>query len=233
MAMDFSLFDVRSYPTVSVREGYAEWVHSYESTVQDEMDLRLLRSIHAVAWHTIRRVADMACGTGRIGCWLKQQGVEQIDGLDLTPEMLAVAREKGVYDRLIVADMRSTPFTEATYDLVAEVLACEHIPDLGPLYLEASRIVQPGGLFVIVGYHPHFLLNGIPTHFNRANGEPMAIRTYVHLLSAHVKAAMGIGFTLLEMDERVIDDSFIAVKPRWEKLRNRPLSFCMVWRRDG
>ena len=97
--MDFSLFDARSYPTVDVREGYAEWVHSYESTVQDEMDLRLLRDIRTVAWQTIRRAADLACGTGRTGCWLKQQGVEQIDGLDLTPEMLAVAREKGVYDR--------------------------------------------------------------------------------------------------------------------------------------
>lgn len=231
--MDFSLFDARSYPTVGVREGYAEWVHSYESTVQDEMDLPLLRHIRTVEWRAIQHAADLACGTGRTGCWLKQQGVEQIDGFDLTPEMLAVATEKGVYDRLIVADMRSTPLMNRTYDLVSEVLACEHIPDLAPLYLEASRILQPGGIFVIVGYHPHFLLNGIPTHFNRANGEPMAIRTYVHLLSDHVKAAMGIDFTLLEMDERLIDDNFIAAKPKWEKLRNRPLSFCMVWRRDG
>ena len=61
----------------------------------------------------------------------------------------------------------------------------------------------------------------------------MAIKTYVHLLSDHVKAAMEVGFTLLEMDERVIDDNFISVKPKWEKFRNRPLSFCMVWRRDG
>ena len=231
--MEFSLFDARKYPTVGVREGYAEWVHSYESTVQDEMDLPLLRHIRTVEWRAIQHAADLACGTGRTGRWLKQQGVEQIDGLDLTPDMLAVAKGKGVYDRLIVADMRSTPFMGATYDLAAEVLACEHIPDLGPLYLEASRILRPGGVFVIVGYHPHFLLNGIPTHFNRASGEPMAIRTYVHLLSDHVKAAMEIGFNLLEMDERVIDDNFIAVKPKWEKMRSRPLSFCMVWRRDG
>ena len=229
--MDFSMFNVRGYPTVEVREGYAEWVHSYESTVQDEMDLRLLRGIHSVTWRTIRCAADLACGTGRTGRWLKQQAVGRIDGLDLTPQMLALARRKGVYDHLIIADMRATPFMEAAYDLAVEVLACEHIPDLGPLYLEASRIVRLGGVFVIVGYHPHFLLNGIPTHFNRANGEPVTIRTYVHLLSDHVKAAMGAGFALQEMDERVIDDNFIAAKPKWERLRHRPLSFCMVWRR--
>ncbi len=121
--MEFSLFDVRNYPTVEVRKGYAEWVNSYESTVPDEMDLPLLRGVRTVAWRTIRRAADLACGTGRTGCWLRQQGVGQIDGLDLTPEMLAVAKGRGVYDRLIVADMRATPLADTTYDLAMEVLA--------------------------------------------------------------------------------------------------------------
>ena len=36
------------------------------------------------------------------------------------------------------------------------------------MYREAARIAKAGARFVIVGYHPHFMLNGIPTHFNRA-----------------------------------------------------------------
>jgi len=31
--MDFSHFDTRKYPTVSVQEGYGEWVQTYEDTV--------------------------------------------------------------------------------------------------------------------------------------------------------------------------------------------------------
>ncbi len=227
--MDFSAFDARHYPVLGVREGYAEWVRTYEDTVHDEMDLGLLRRVGAIAWPSVGRAADLACGTGRTGQWLAAQGVRDIDGLDLTPEMLAAARQRAVYDRLVVADMRATPLAGGGYDLAVEALACEHIPDLAPLYREAARIVRPGGHFIVVGYHPHFLLNGIPTHYDRADGEPVAIEVYVHLPSDHVKAAMAEGFGLVEMDERVLDEGFIAAKPKWAKYRNRPVSFCMVW----
>jgi hypothetical protein len=33
-----------------VREGYGEWVRTYEQTVQDEMDLHLLDGLQAVDW---------------------------------------------------------------------------------------------------------------------------------------------------------------------------------------
>jgi hypothetical protein len=75
-------------------------------------------------------------------------------------------------------------------------------------------------------------MNGVPTHFDRRGGEPVAIESHVHLLSDHVKAAHRAGFTLLEMDEGVVDDAWIAKKPRWEKYRFHPVSFSMVWRRQ-
>ena len=40
--MDFARFDTRRYPTISVRDGYGEWAPTFETVVQDEMDLRLL-----------------------------------------------------------------------------------------------------------------------------------------------------------------------------------------------
>ena len=33
--MDFSQFDARQYPTVSVQQGYREWAQTYEDTVLD------------------------------------------------------------------------------------------------------------------------------------------------------------------------------------------------------
>jgi SAM-dependent methyltransferase len=229
--MDFSPFDRRRYPTLSVRDGYREWAKTYEDVVQDEMDLRLLAQIETIDWAAAGRVLDLACGTGRIGAWLRAQGVQDVDGLDCTPEMLARAEGKGVYSRLTQADMLDTGLPAGSYDLVLEVLADEHLEALPPLYREAARLARPAGAFVVVGYHPHFLLNGIPTHFDRRDGEPVAIESYVHLLSDHAKAAHRAGWTLAEMDEGVVDDAWIAKKPKWQRYRFHPVSFAMVWRK--
>ena len=231
--MKFSLFDTRHYPTVGVREGYAEWVKTYEATVFDEMDVRLLDRLRTVPWRDLRRVLDLACGTGRVGEWLAAAGVRWIDGVDLTAEMLAVARKKGIYRTLSIGDIRSTGLESETFDLVIEVLADEHLPDLAPLYRESARLTSPGGRLVVVGYHPFFLMAGIPTHFDRATGEPVAIESHVHLFSDHVRAAHATGWALAEMEEGLVDDEWVAKKPKWEVYRNRPVSFAMVWDKRG
>jgi SAM-dependent methyltransferase len=226
--MEFAPFDRRRYPTLPVRDGYREWAATYEDVVEDEMDLRLLARIETVEWASAGRVLDLACGTGRIGAWLRAQGVRRLDGLDFTPEMLARAEAKRIYDRLIQADMLATGLPSAAYDLVLEVLADEHLADLAPLYREAARLTGPACVFVIVGYHSHFLMNGIPTHFERRDGEPVAIESHVHLFSDHIKAAHRAGWALVEMDEGVVDHAWIAKKPQWERYRSHPVSFAMV-----
>jgi SAM-dependent methyltransferase len=230
--VDFTPFDVRKYRTLDVQDGYKEWSGTYEASVQDEMDLRLLRRITTVEWARTEHALDLACGTGRIGAWLRAQGVAVIDGVDVTPAMLERARARGVYRALVEADLRDTRLPAGGYDLVTEVLADEHLPDLGPLYTEAGRLTRRGGALVLVGYHCHFLMSGIPTHFDSASGEPVAIQSYVHLLSDHVKAAHAAGWALAEMDEGVVDDEWVAKKPKWQRFFHHPVSFAMVWRRN-
>jgi len=230
--MDFSDFDVRHYRTLPVVDGYRLWAAHYESSVHDEMDLRLLERITTVSWTGTSSALDLACGTGRIRRWLAGRGVESIDGIDLTSEMLDQARAKAVYRSLRVGTVLDTHLPTSSYPLVIQVLADEHLPDLAPLYREAARIARPTGQFVLVGYHPFFLLNGIPTHFHRtADGVPLAIESHVHLISDHVHAAAAAGWGLAEMIEGVVDEQWIAAKPKWEKYRGRPVSFAVVWRR--
>lgn len=231
--MDFTPFDVRKYRTLGVRDGYREWSATYESTVEDEMDLRLLRRMKTVAWAASETALDLACGTGRIGAWLRSHGVAVLDGVDFTAAMLDRARARGVYRALYERDIRDTGLAAESYDLVTEVLADEHLPVLHPLYREVWRLTRPGGVFVIVGYHSHFLMSGIPTHFDAAGGEPVAVESYVHLLSDHVKAALAAGWVLSEMDEGVVDDEWVAKKPSWKRLFHHPVSFSMVWRRPA
>ena len=81
--MDHTIYDRRRYPIVGVRQGYAEWSRTYEATVHDEMDARLLKRLRAVDWSGARVVLDLACGTGRIGRWLRRHcPAAAIDGVD-------------------------------------------------------------------------------------------------------------------------------------------------------
>jgi SAM-dependent methyltransferase len=231
--MDFAKFDQRRYPTVPVREGYGEWARTYESSVVDLMDLRLLGRLRTVDWRKAAQAVDLACGTGRIGVWLRKAGVARLHGVDFTEAMLEGARGKAVYDRLTLADIATTGLDGGAYDLASMVLADEHLADLQPVYREAARLLTPGGRFVLVGYHPFFLMMvGMPTHFDRAPGEPVAIESHVHLASDHVTAGLGAGLRLIEMVEGLVDDDWVAAKPKWQAQRDRPVSFAMVWAKD-
>src|SRR5260370_12310387 len=189
--MDFSLFDRRGYPVVSVEAGYAEWASDYDSTVAAGLDEPLLESLTSVNWRQVRRAADLACGTGRTGVWLKSHGVGTIHGVDLTQPMLDIAASKHAHEELHLADVASTPLASSAYDLCMLVLADEHLAELGPMYREAARLLVAGGHFVFVGDHPFFLMQGMPRHYHPAgtNREAVTIRAYFYLFSAHIPAA--------------------------------------------
>jgi SAM-dependent methyltransferase len=226
---DFGRFDRRHYATLAVREGYAAWAPTYEDTVDDAMDLALLERIESVQWSRLGRAADLGCGSGRTARWLRAQSDCAIDGVDLTPEMLELARRGGLHERLVEADVRATTLDADAYDLVLCSLVDEHLPALGPLYAEASRLLLPRGAFVLVGVHPFFLMAmGMPTHFDTADG-PVAIETHLHLPGEHVDAARAAGLVATELHEGLVGDRLIGLKPGWEAYRGWPFSYAWAW----
>jgi hypothetical protein len=52
----------------------------------------------------------------------------------------------------------------------------------------------------------------------------------VHQLSHQVAAAHAAGFRLAELRERLVDDAWVALKPKWDALRGHPVAFAAVWR---
>jgi SAM-dependent methyltransferase len=230
----FDDFDSRGYQMVDVRSGYAEWLGTYEDTVNDAMDLALLVALSEPSWQTVRRAVDLGCGTGRTAAWLRRSGVDAIDGVDMTPEMLEIARSRGLHEHLRQADVADTGLPGGAYDLVIACLIDEHLADLRTFYAEAWRLAEPGALFVNVSFHPHFIMaSGMPTHFTNASNEHIAITTHVHLVSDHAKAALGAGWALAEMHEQLVDDRWLAAKPKWERFRGHPVSLAVVWRKHS
>jgi len=99
-----------------MREAYDQWADSYEAELSQHQYCTPKRVAEALARHLSDFQApllDFACGTGLSGQALKHQGFTCIDGIDLSPNMLAQARKKSVYRSLNVCEPQS-PFASST-----------------------------------------------------------------------------------------------------------------------
>lgn len=231
---DFARFDSRNYPTVPVRDGYRDWAATYEDTVEDAMDLALLARIASVPFGDATHIADLGCGTGRTGAWLRSQGDAELHGVDLTAAMLERAQTRDIYASLREGDVANSGLDAARFDVVTCCLVDEHLADLQPLYTEAARLLRPGGHYVHVGFHPFFVMKtGMPTHFEHPERGSLALETNIHLFSDHVRGGTTAGLTQVEMHERLVDDEWLRLKPKWAKHRDWPVSFVSVWRREA
>jgi predicted TPR repeat methyltransferase len=95
-------------------------------------------------------VLDAGAGTGLLGEWLRLAGYAPVEGVDLSPGMLAVAARKGAYDRLEEGDLtRALPFEDARFAgaVCAGVFTTGHVGAEG--IPELLRVVRPGGVIVL------------------------------------------------------------------------------------
>ena len=163
---------------------------------------------------------------------MRSHGVGAVDGVDLTAEMLTPAGEKKAYRSLTHSDLASCGQAGERYSLVTCCLVDEHLKELEPLYAEATRLLEVGGYFVLVCFHPFFMMaTGMPTHFDHPDGHPVTIETHLHLMSDHVAAGRNAGLSLVELHEGQVDEAWLEAKPKWRERRGWPISYCMVWGR--
>lgn len=103
------------------------------------------------------RCLDLACGTGDLTRALARRfpGAE-IVGLDLSPEMLALAgaktREHESSIRYMQGDMHALPFERESFDVVTGGYALRNAPDLDTALREIHRILRPGGTLAVLDF---------------------------------------------------------------------------------
>jgi predicted TPR repeat methyltransferase len=93
-------------------------------------------------------VLDLGCGAGLFGATIRPKA-ERLTGVDLSPAMVEQARGKGVYDRLVAADLFDflVAEPESSADLAAAADVFVYIGDLAPVFAEVFRVLTAGGLF--------------------------------------------------------------------------------------
>ena len=94
-------------------------------------------------------VLDVACGTGDMALLLAERGAT-VTGVDISEEMLEIARLKVKGERLKVADAEHLPFEDNTFDAVTCAFGVRNFVHLEQGLSEMLRVLKPGGRMVIL-----------------------------------------------------------------------------------
>jgi predicted TPR repeat methyltransferase len=97
-------------------------------------------------------VLDIGCGTGVCGEYLRDYA-KRLEGVDLSPHMLAQAQKKGYYNKLECADaIGYMQDCKRTFDLIVASGVLILFGDLMPVFQVAACLLKPGGVFVFTLY---------------------------------------------------------------------------------
>ncbi len=140
-----------------IQEGYNKEAETYARTFFDELDYkpldRYLFQVFVDRLRTGAMVCDMGCGPGHVTRFLKDFGVD-VFGMDISEQMLAVAREKSLDIEFVYGDMLDLKLKKASLGGVVLFYAIVHftIDVIQQLANELWDILEPGGL-VFLAFH--------------------------------------------------------------------------------
>jgi ubiquinone/menaquinone biosynthesis C-methylase UbiE len=196
------------------------------------------------------RVADLACGTGRYTLQIARLGPQEVIGVDISAEMLTVARRKARRAEMPVTwhqgDLNgSLPLPDGGIDAAVCALALSFLTDLPAVFAEMSRTLAPDGVLVVSDYHPHglcasraasqasFARDRAPYfRFTAASGQECRIAQTPHTITDYFEAAKAAGLTLEQIAEPAADHRLAATYG--QGLRDRigiPLALVMRFRK--
>lgn len=139
-----------------VRTLFDQYADRFDAALRDKLAYRGPELLHAAVLEACSRLQrpaafahglDLGCGTG-LAAPLFAPLTVRLDGVDLSPAMLARAEKLGLYATLAAGDMGAA-LDEApgeSLDLVLAADALCYVGDLAPLFAKAARALSPSGL---------------------------------------------------------------------------------------
>ncbi len=151
-------------------EFYRKWAEDYDHQMLDELGYTSASDIARLLAEQLpdreAEIFDVGCGTGLTCVYLADQDYRNLDGIDLSPDMVRVAAQRGIYRELLVGDVTAgLERDDASYDGVISSGTFTH-GHVGPEPLdEIFRILKPGGVLACTVHHELWESMGFATKF--------------------------------------------------------------------
>jgi SAM-dependent methyltransferase len=144
-------------------------------------------------------VCDLGCGPGEVARYLRDRGLTEIFGLDLSPGMLAEARRLNPDIPFRQGNMLALEDRDRSWAGITAFYSVIHIPR--PRVVEAltelRRVLRPGGLLLVV-----FHLGSVVIHPGSFLDQPVAIDWILFETEEMIGYLRQAGFERIEAVER-------------------------------
>ncbi|MFC5971503.1 class I SAM-dependent methyltransferase [Halomarina salina] len=180
---------------------------------------------------------DAGCGPGVTTRDLREGGADAV-GLDVSPRMLRLARERVPEASFVRADLGTRlPFADSAFDGVHSSLALHYVRDWEALFGDLARVCRPGGWLVCSTQHPfadfdrlggdYFDVAGVSEEWD-AFGERVDVPFYRRPLEAVVNPLLDAGFRLERVVEPEPTERFREALPeKYETVSREPTFLCL------
>ncbi len=100
-----------------------------------------------------KKVLDLGCGTGNIAWQIKNKIDADLVGVDISLDMLTVARSKALDVVRIDIDNQKLPFRDGSFDTVTGAYVIHQIINLNSILSECYRVLRKGVLVLLTSSH--------------------------------------------------------------------------------
>lgn len=153
-------------PASYVRETFDGCAEVFDNWLVDRLEYHIPSILSKVLTDKLgpnfakKNILDLGCGTGLFGEEVRTIKDKMV-GVDLSPRMIERARERGIYDQLIVGDLLDylTEIKPNEFDIAAATDVFNYVGNLSPVFEQLARVLPAGGLFL-------FSLEAAPNSIN-------------------------------------------------------------------
>ena len=133
-----------------VRGVFDDYAERFEQHLLHTLNYQVPEIFEEMLTRHVRKsvtAADLGCGTGLLGPLLKRH-VDHLIGVDISPKMIAKARQRGVYDSLIINDIEIFLTTHFNFDLLAAGDVFNYLGPLEDVLAAIFSALRPSGLCI-------------------------------------------------------------------------------------